>query len=86
MMNLSSRMMSHHSVMTSSLCIKNWKIDKFCDFSGDIDYNSKTYVFRDVVHLIINQCEPLRPKGASGGHKVSASCAALSSEAPLYRL
>ena len=55
-------MMTHHSVITSSLCIKNGKIDKFCDFSSDIDYNSKTDVFRDVISLIINQCKP-------GGHK-----------------
>ena len=31
--------MTPHSVMTSSLRIK---IDKFGDFSSDIDYNSKT--------------------------------------------
>ena len=30
---------------------------KNCDFSSDIDYNSKTDVFRDVIYLIINQCE-----------------------------
>ena len=50
--------------------------DKFDDFSSDIDYNSRTDVFRDVISFIINQCEPRRPKGASGGHKVSASRAA----------
>ena len=33
--------MSHHSVMTSSLRIKILKIDKFGDFSCDIDYNSR---------------------------------------------
>ena len=32
-------MMTHHSVMTSSLHIE---IDKFDDFSSDFDYNSKT--------------------------------------------
>ena len=36
--------MTHHSVMTSSLRTKNLKI---FDFPIDIDYNSKTYVFRD---------------------------------------
>ena len=75
--------MTHHFVMTSSLLIKIFKIDKFGDFSCDIDYNSQTDVFRDVISLIINQCAPRRPKGASGGHKVSASRAAQASEARL---
>ena len=61
--------MTHHSVMMmSSLCIKNKKIDKFGDFTSDIDYNSRTYVLSDVIYLIINHCEPRRPKGASCGH------------------
>ena len=30
------------------------KIDKFDDFSSDIDFNSKTVIFRDVISLIIN--------------------------------
>ena len=78
------KMMTHHSVMTSSLRIKMLKINKFGDFSCDIDYNSKTYVFRDVISLIINQCDPRRPQGASGGHKVSACRTAHASEARLY--
>ena len=65
--------MTHHFVITSSLLIDILKIDKFGDFSCDIDYNSRTDVFRDVISLIINQCDPRRPKGASGGHKVSAT-------------
>ena len=84
MMQLSSKMMAHHFVITSSLRIKNFKIDKFGDFSSDIDYHSKTNIFRDVISLIINQCDPRRPKGASGGHKVSASRAPQASEARLY--
>ena len=75
----------------SSLCydviiarIKNFQIDKFGDFSSDIDYHSRTYIFRDAISLIINQCYPRRPKGASGGHEVSASRAAQASEARLY--
>ena len=79
-------MMTHHFVMTSSLLIKILKIDKFDDFSCDLDYNSRTDVFRDVISLIINQCDPRRPKGASGGHKVSASRAAQASEARLLLL
>ena len=75
--------MTHHFVMTSSLLIKILKIDKFGDFSCDIDYNSCPDVFRDVISLIINQCEPRRPKGASGAHKVAASRAAQASEARL---
>ena len=54
--------MTHHFVMTSSLRIKILKIEKFGDFSCDIDYNSRTGVFRDVNSLIINQCGPWRPK------------------------
>ena len=76
--------MTHHFVMTSSLLIKILKIDKFGDFSCDIDYNSRTDVFSDVIPLIINQCEPRGPKGASGGHFVSTSPAAQASEARLY--
>ena len=57
----------HHQTiiknMTSSLLIKNRKIDKYGDFSSDFDYNSKTDVFRDVIYLIINQREPRRPLG-----------------------
>ena len=58
--------MTRHSVMTSSLRIKFFKNLKFGDFSCDIDYNSRTDVFRDVISLIINQCDPRRPEGAWG--------------------
>ena len=75
-------MMTHHFVMTSSLRIKIFTIDKFGDFSSEIDFNTKMDIFRDV-SLIINQCEPRRPKGASGGYEVSASRAAQASEARL---
>ena len=78
--------MTHHFVMTSSFRIKNYKFDKFGDFSNDIGYNSRTDIFRDAISLIINQCDPRRPKGASGGHKVSASRAAQASEARLSLL
>ena len=78
-------MMTHHSVMTSSLRIKILKIDKFSNFSCDIDY-SRTEVFRDDISVIINQCEPRRPKGAASGHKVSASRAAQANEARLYKI
>ena len=53
-------MMTHQFVMTSSLLIKILKIDKFGNFSCDIDYNSRTDVFRDVISHIINQCNPRR--------------------------
>ena len=76
-------MMTHHFAMTSSLLIKILKIDKFGDFSCDVEYNSKTDIFRDVISHIINQCDHRRPKGASGGHKVSASRAAQANEARL---
>ena len=84
MINYHQKILTHHFVMTSSLLIKIIKIDNFSDFSYDIDYNNRTDVFRDVISLIINQCEPRRPKGASGGHKVSACRAAQASEARLY--
>ena len=77
-------MMTHHFVMTSSLRIKNFKIDKFGDFSSEIDFNTKMDLFREVISLIINQCDPRRPKGAYGGHEVFASRAAQASEARLY--
>ena len=87
MMQLSSKkMMTHHFVITSSLLIKILKIGKFCDFSCDVDYNSRADEFCDVISLIINQCDPRRPKGASGGHKVSASRAAQASEARLSHI
>ena len=55
MIHLSSKMVSHHSVMTSSIRIKNFlKIKKFNDFSCNIDYNSRVDVFRDVISNIIN--------------------------------
>ena len=60
MMQLSSKKMTHHSVMMSSSRIKILKIDKFGDFSCDINYNSRTDLFRDVISLIINQCDPRR--------------------------
>ena len=78
--------MTHHFVMMSSLLIKISKIDKLGEFSCDIDYNSLTDVFRDVISLIITQCDTRRPKGASGGHFVSASRAAQASEARLCSL
>ena len=71
-------MMTHHSVITSSLHIKNVKIDQFCVFSSDIDYNSKTDLFRDVIFLIINQYQPRR--------SIDASRAMQASEAPFLLL
>ena len=53
--NYQRKMMTHHSVMTSSLRIKIFKIDIFGDFSCDIDYNSRADVLRDVISHIINQ-------------------------------
>ena len=77
-------MITHHSVMMSPLPIKILKIDKFRDFSSDIDYYSRPDLFRAVIFLIINQCDSRRTQGASGGHKLSASRAAQASEACLY--
>ena len=79
--------MTHHSVITSSLRIKILKIGKF-DFSCDMDYKSRTDVFRDFISVIIDQSDSRRPKGASGGYKVSDSRAVQASEARLliYKL
>ena len=73
-------MMIYHFALTSSLRIKNFKIDKYGDFSSDIDFHSRTDIFRDAISLIINQCDFRRPKG------VSASRAAQASEARLFLL
>ena len=51
-------MLTYHFVMTSSLRFKILKIDKYGDFSCDIDYKNRTDVFREVISLIINQCDP----------------------------
>ena len=73
-------MMTHHFAMTSSLLIKILKIDKFGDFSSDIDFKTKMDIFRDDISLIINQCH----LQATEGSEVSASRAAQASEARLY--
>ena len=44
-------MLTHHFVMTSSLRIKHFKIDKSGDFLSDIEYKSKTDIFRDAIPL-----------------------------------
>ena len=61
MMQLSSKNDDSSLCYESSLLIKNLKIDKFGYFSCDLDYNSRTDVFRDVISLLINQCDPRRP-------------------------
>ena len=81
MIQPSSKMMTYHFVMPSSLRIK---IYKFGDYPCDIDYNSRTDVFRHVFTLIVNQCGSRRPKGASAGHKVSASRAAQARKVHFY--
>ena len=45
--------MTHHFVTTSSLRIQIFLIDKFYDFSSDIDFNTKIDICRDVISLII---------------------------------
>ena len=46
MIQLSSKYDDSSPVMTSSLRINNLQIDKFDDFSSDIDFNRKTDVFK----------------------------------------
>ena len=64
----------------SSLCydviIAHQKFSNLVIFFSDIDLNPKMDIFIDAIFLIINQCDLRRSKGASGGHKVSASRAA----------
>ena len=50
--------------MTLSLRIKNFKIDKFGDFSSEIGFNTKMDIFRDVISLIINQCHLQATEGS----------------------
>ena len=68
--------MTRHSVMKSSLRFKIVKINKFGDFSCDIDYNSRTTYLEMLSPLLLI-------KVTSGAHKVSASRAAQASEARL---
>ena len=42
MLKLSSKMMTHHSVMMSPLHTNNLKNYKFNDFSSDFDFNIKS--------------------------------------------
>ena len=56
--------MTHHFAMTSSLLIKNFKIDKFGVFSSDIDFKTKMDIFRDYISLIINQCHLQATEGS----------------------
>ena len=63
--------MTHHFVMASSLLIKILKIDKFGDFSCDIDYYSRTDVFRDVISLIIDQCDYRRTQSVRQSRSAS---------------
>ena len=81
-MKLSSKMKTHRSI-TSSLRIRNLKNDKFGDISSEIDYNSKTDVLREVIYLIINQCELTPLMGDAGRQTLSVSCAAQASKARL---
>ena len=53
----------------SSLCydviiIKILKIDKFGDFSSEIDFKTKMDIFRDDISLIINQCHLQATEGS----------------------
>ena len=54
--------MTHHFIMMSPLRIKILKLTNLVIFLCDIDYNSRTDVFRDVISLIINQCDPRPPQ------------------------
>ena len=74
--------MTHHSVMTS-IIITHQKIDKFDVLSTDF---SSKLTFRDVISLIINQCNARCPRCASGGHFVLASRAFIAKTSALLVL
>ena len=76
--------MTHHFAMTSSLLIKILKIDKFGVFSSDIDFKTRWTYLEMIYPVQLTNVTSRRPKGASGGHKVSVSLAAQASEARLY--
>ena len=51
----------------SSLCydvIQNFNIEKFGDFSSDIDFKTKMDIFIDDISLVINQCHLQAPEGS----------------------
>ena len=58
-MQLSSKKITHHSVMTSSLLFKILKIDKFGDFSCDIDYKRVSHAC--AARLADTLCPPEAP-------------------------
>ena len=66
-------MMTHQYVMTLSLRFKNSKIDKFGDFSCDINMTVGQTYFEMLFLILLINGDHMRPQGASGGHKVSAS-------------
>ena len=78
--------MTHHFAMTSSLLIKNLKFDKFGVFSSDIDFKIRWTYLEMIYPVQLTNVTSRRPKGASGGHEVSASRAAQASEARLFLL
>ena len=76
-------MMTNHCY---DVIITHQKLTSFMIFLVISIITVKQKLFRDVIYLMINQCEPRIPKGVSGGHKVSASRAAQASESRLsYR-
>ena len=76
--------MTHHFAMTPSLLIKILKIDKFGVFPSDISILKLRWTYLEMISsLQLTNVTSRRPKGASGGHKVSASRAAQASEARL---
>ena len=74
----------------SSLCYdviithQNFKIDKFGDFSSDIDFKSKMDIFRDDISFIINQCYPQATEGSLRRTQSVRQSAAQASESRLY--
>ena len=79
-------MMTHHSVMTSSLRIKISKLTNFVIFRV-ISILTLRWTYLEMISpLLLTNLTSRQPKGASGGQKVSDSRAAQTSEARLYTI
>ena len=77
-------MMTHHSVMTSSLLIKILKIDNFAVFSSDFDFKTKMDIFRDDISLIINQCHLQRTQSVSQPRTASKRSALVETKIQIF--
>ena len=64
MMQLSSKNDDSSLCYDAIITHQNLKIDKFDDFSSEIDFKTKMDIFRDDISLIINQCHLQATEGS----------------------